>query len=109
MIPAIKGGICYLRTVGGGYLFGNLKPLTDGTISSAWLDHFYSTQPEQLKQEIRDKLSNTIIPSTQDSHPMLPTFFLKVKGPEESAVVAKRQACYDGALGARAMHSLQSY
>lgn len=26
-----------------------------------------------------------------------------------SAVTARRQACYDGALGARALHSLQSY
>jgi hypothetical protein len=32
-----------------------------------------------------------------------------VKGPDGSAAVAERQACYDGALGARAMHSLQSY
>ena len=30
-------------------------------------------------------------------------------GPGGTAVVVKRQACYDGALGARAMHTLQSY
>ena len=40
---------------------------------------------------------------------MLPNFFLEVKGPEASAAVAKRQACYDGVLGARAMQCLQSY
>lgn len=39
---------------------------------------------------------------------MLPNLF-KVKGPEESAAVARRQACYDGALGARAMQGLQFY
>jgi hypothetical protein len=32
-----------------------------------------------------------------------------VKGPDGSAVTARRQACYNGALGARALHSLQSY
>ncbi|KAF2192904.1 hypothetical protein K469DRAFT_795090 [Zopfia rhizophila CBS 207.26] len=40
---------------------------------------------------------------------MAPNFFLAAKGPDGSLVVAGRQACYDGALGARAMHSLQSY
>jgi hypothetical protein len=32
-----------------------------------------------------------------------------VKGTDGSASVAKRQACYDGALGARGLHSLQEY
>ncbi|KND91538.1 hypothetical protein TOPH_03861, partial [Tolypocladium ophioglossoides CBS 100239] len=32
-----------------------------------------------------------------------------VKGPDRSLSVASRQACYDGALGARGIHSLQSY
>lgn len=109
LVPTIEGGINDPKTVGGGYPFGNLKPLTDGTISSAWPDRFFGARPEQLDRKVRDDLSDTIIPSTQDSRPMLPNFFLEVKGPEESAAVAKRQARYDGALGARAMQSLQSY
>jgi hypothetical protein len=40
---------------------------------------------------------------------MAPNFFLAAKGPDGSAAVANRQACYDGALGARGMQSLQSY
>lgn len=40
---------------------------------------------------------------------MAPNFFLAAKGPDGSAAVAKRQACYDGALGARGIQSLQSY
>ena len=40
---------------------------------------------------------------------MAPNFFLAAKGPDGSLAVAGRQACYDGALGARGMHSLQSY
>jgi len=40
---------------------------------------------------------------------LAPNFFLQAKGPDGSLAVAGRQACYDGALGARGMHSLQSY
>jgi hypothetical protein len=109
LITTIEGGIKNPTTVGGGYPFGNLKPLTDGKISSAWPDRFFGARPEQLNRKIRDELCHTIIPSTQDSRPMLPNFFLEMKGTEASPAVAKRQACYDGALGARAMQSLQSY
>ncbi len=40
---------------------------------------------------------------------MAPNFFLEAKGPDGSAAVATSQARYDGALGARGMHSLQNY
>ena len=40
---------------------------------------------------------------------MAPNFFLEVKGPDGNAAVATRQARYDGAIGSRAMHSLQNY
>jgi hypothetical protein len=39
----------------------------------------------------------------------MPNFFLEAKGPDGSLAVAGRQACYDGALGARGIHSLQSF
>ncbi|PNY25119.1 Uncharacterized protein TCAP_04944 [Tolypocladium capitatum] len=45
----------------------------------------------------------------QQDLPLSPNFFLDVKGPDGSLAVASRQACYVGALGARGMHSLQSY
>lgn len=40
---------------------------------------------------------------------MAPNFFLKVKGPDGSPAVATRQARYDGAIGTRAMYSLQNH
>ena len=40
---------------------------------------------------------------------MLSNFFLTAKKSDESVAEAKRQACYDGALGARGIHALQSY
>jgi hypothetical protein len=49
------------------------------------------------------------VPFTQQDLPIAPNFFLAAKGPDGSASVAKRQACYDGALGARGIHSLQEY
>ena len=34
---------------------------------------------------------------------------MEVKGPDGSGAVAKRQACYDGAVGARGIHALRSF
>ncbi|RYP49979.1 hypothetical protein DL768_004414 [Monosporascus sp. mg162] len=43
------------------------------------------------------------------SVPVAPNFFLEAKAPKGAANVLKRQACYNGAYGARAMHALQNY
>lgn len=80
--------------------------LTDGTLVPGNPDRYFGARPEQLDRQIRDELNDQIIPSTQHDFPMAPNFFLAVKGPDGSASVAKKQACYDGALGARGMHSL---
>ncbi|KAL2376296.1 hypothetical protein RJZ90_007611 [Blastomyces dermatitidis] len=109
VIPIIEGDIDDPKCAGGGYPLGNLAPLTDGTLAQAKPDHFYGARPEQLDRQIRNKLSDHIIPSTQDDLPMVPNFFLEAKGPDGSLAVATQQACYDGALGARGMHALQSY
>ncbi|KAI0163838.1 hypothetical protein GGR57DRAFT_451577 [Xylariaceae sp. FL1272] len=66
-------------------------------------------RPEQLDQRVREELSGHIVPSTQHDLPIVPNFFLAVKGPDGSLAVAERQACYDGALGARGIYSLQRY
>ncbi|KAH7137578.1 hypothetical protein EDB81DRAFT_844130 [Dactylonectria macrodidyma] len=90
-------------------LFGNLEPLTDGTLAPANPDIYYGAYPEELDRSIRGKLTGHIIPSTMQDKPMAPNLFMEVKGPDGSAAVATRQARYDGALGARAMHALQNY
>ncbi|KHN98363.1 Ig domain protein group 2 domain protein [Metarhizium album ARSEF 1941] len=51
----------------------------------------------------------TGIPTKHLSVPAAPNFSLVVKGPDGNASVAQRQACYDGAHGARAIHALQDY
>ncbi|OJD20507.1 hypothetical protein ACJ73_08160, partial [Blastomyces percursus] len=108
VVPTIDGDIGDPKCVGADYPFGNLAPLTDDTLANAKPDYFFGARPEQLKPEIRDELSDYILPSTQRSLPMAPNFFLETKGPDGSLAVATRQACYDGALGARGMHKLQS-
>jgi len=86
--------------------FGNLKPLTDGTIAPAQPDLYYGARPEQLDRRIRKELSGYIIPSTMEDKPMTPNFYLEAKGPDGSLAVARRQACYVGASGERAIGSL---
>ncbi|KAI3322579.1 hypothetical protein HD806DRAFT_523379 [Xylariaceae sp. AK1471] len=62
-----------------------------------------------LHRQIRTELEGHIVPSTQHDLPIAPNFFLAAKGPDDSPAVVERQACYDGALGARAIRSLQTY
>ncbi|KAF2690374.1 hypothetical protein K458DRAFT_474582 [Lentithecium fluviatile CBS 122367] len=109
VIPIIEGNIRDAKCRAGGIPFTNLDPLTDGAIKPGNPDIYYGARPEQLHRNIRNEIGGLIIPSTQHDLPIAPNFFLAVKGPDGSAAVAKRQACYDGALGARGMHSLQSY
>jgi hypothetical protein len=109
VIPIIEGKTRDAKCRSGGIPLTNLDPLTDGTLKPGNPDIYYGARPEQLSRKVRDELGGQIIPSTQHDLPLAPSFFLAVKGPDGSAAVAKRQACYDGALGARGMHSLQSY
>lgn len=89
-------------------VFGNLAPLTDGTLAAPKPDLYYGTAPSQLDPTIRKELSRYIAPSTAANRPILPNFFLEVKGPDGSPGVMMQQICYDGAIGTRAMHSLQN-
>ena len=109
VIPIIEGKIKDSKCVEGDILFTNLAPLTNDELKAAKPDLYYGARPEQLNRRVRDELSGHIIPSTQEDLPAAPNFFLAAKGPDGSLAVAGRQACYDGALGARGMHSLQLY
>lgn len=109
VIPIIEGEIRDARCVSGGIPFANLDPLTDGRLRPGNPDRYYGARPEQLDRQIRNELSNYIIPTTEEDLPILPNFFLATKGPDGSPAVADRSACYDGALGARGMQSLRSY
>ncbi|KAF5019180.1 hypothetical protein F66182_8830 [Fusarium sp. NRRL 66182] len=109
VIPTIEGDIHDRKCVGRQIPFTRLDPLTDGTLVPGNPDLYYGSRPEQLDRAVRKGLEGEIVPSTQLDLPIAPNFFLAVKGPDGSLSVASRQACYDGALGARGILSLQSY
>lgn len=87
--------------------FGKLEPLTDATIPLAKPDFSYGARSTRLNLSILSELSLFISPGL--NLPILPNFFLEVKGPDGRPSVATRQARYVGAIGARGMHSLQNY
>jgi hypothetical protein len=89
--------------------FANLAALTDGTLVDAQPDFYYGARPDQLDPHVQKELKAYIVPSVNDRAPILSNYFTKGKGPDGTRAIAKRQVCYDGALGARAMQHLQSY
>ncbi|KAI3317939.1 hypothetical protein HD806DRAFT_513731 [Xylariaceae sp. AK1471] len=107
VMPAITGKTDHLSARN--TPFNNLEPLTDGTISDAKPDLYYGAYPGQLSISARNSISRYILPSTMLDKPMTPNFFVEIKGPRGALAVGTRQACYDGAIGARCMHSLQNY
>lgn len=109
VIPFIEGKAQDRKCIGGGVPFRNLDHLTDGTLVPGNPDRYHGARPELLDRQIRIELNDQIVPTTQHDLPIAPNFFMAAKGPDGSTSVAKRQACYDGALGARGMHSLQEY
>ena len=48
VIPKISGKIANAKCVSGGIPFGNLAPLTDGTLKPGNPDLYYGARPEQL-------------------------------------------------------------
>ena len=89
-------------------LFTNIEPLRNDN-TQAKPDYYYGARPEQIHSTVRKNLSKHIIPSHHADRPIVPNFFLEAKGPDGSNAVVRRQACHNGAIGARAMQSLHSY
>jgi hypothetical protein len=110
VIPFIEGNTTGdTKCRSGGIPFMNLEHLTKAALVPGNPDIFIGARPEQLEWQVRSELSGSIVPSTQRDLPILPNFFLEIKGPDGSFAVAGRQACYHGALGARGMQALQQY
>ncbi|KAI0398660.1 hypothetical protein F4802DRAFT_592562 [Xylaria palmicola] len=89
--------------------FTNAASLTDGTTANPTPDFFDGAAPSDLHRIVRRHLSELIEPSKHGSVPVVPNFFLEAKAPRAGSDVLARQACLDGAYGARAMHCLQNY
>lgn len=63
----------------------------------------------RIDRRVQGELDDLIIPCTTNEKPAAPNFFLEAKTEKGTIYVGKKQACHDGAIGARAMHSLQNY
>ena len=86
---------------------GNLDPLMEGIVIPQ-PDYYQGHTPGPGNRQLRQRLERSIVPSSHAHYPFLPNFFAEAKGPDGSPAVAQRQACHDGALGARAMHRLEN-
>jgi hypothetical protein len=93
----------------GDLVFTRLEPIANRTTVDAKPDFYDGASLATIDTQIRSDIGSFIIPTRHATAPVVPNFFMEAKPPKGGADVAKRQACYDGALGARAMHKLQSY
>lgn len=108
VVPVIAGGGDDRYPSEAGVPFGHLEPM-DTDLVKPVPDVYYGAKPEQIDRRVRDELGKYIVPSSDTSLPAVPNYFLEGKSAKGRADVAVRQACYDGAVGARAMHQLQNY
>ena len=86
---------------------GNLDPIAERLVAPQ-PDYYEGDLPGLGNRQLRRQLDTSIVPSSRKHHPFLPNFFVEAKGPDGSLAVARRQACHDGAIGARAMHSVEN-
>lgn len=89
--------------------FNNLQGFPDNNITIAQPDWYDGSNPSELHKEVREQLSEYIVPSTNTSLPMLPNFFVEGKGPDGSSRVCELQAMQDATIGTRAMLAIRSY
>ncbi|KAK8148182.1 hypothetical protein G3M48_000222 [Beauveria asiatica] len=107
ILPIIRGNTNIPNK--GNLPFANLDSITDGITVDAVPDLYDGSHSIELHKTVRQDLGKTVIPTSHGRAPVAPNFFVEAKAPRGGADVAKRQACLDGAVGARAMHSLQNY
>lgn len=94
--------------------FNNLPKFFEGDgidfdFSAAQPDQYDGCKSTDIYPVVREyaDLEKYIMPSTDKRRLCLPNFFLELKGPPGKYCEVRRQACYDGVLGARGMHKLR--
>lgn len=107
IVPTIRGNSNIPSN--GNLVFINFDSMTRGATTNAVPDFYDGAPLRDVNAAIRRDLSRTIIPTNHADAPVAPNFFLEAKARKGGADVARRQACYDGAYGIRAMHVLQNY
>ena len=89
--------------------FSSLDPLTDEPLVKATPDLYYGAHSKSLNRDILNELSGLIQPSKKRRCPIAPNCFLEVSNSKDYVDTLKRQTCYNRALGARGILSLQTY
>lgn len=107
VLPIIYGGADIPNE--GDLVFTQLESMTNDITINVKPDFYDGACPKAIDKQVREDLGRYIVPSTHQHAPAAPNFFTEARPPQGEADVVKRQACYNGALGARAMHKLQSY
>jgi hypothetical protein len=92
------------------FMFTNIDPIVAG-ITQAKPDYYYGAQPKQVHPDVcnNEQLSKYIIPSSHIHLSAVPNFSLEAKGPDRLLAEALRQACHNDTVGAKVMHSLETY
>lgn len=90
-------------------LFAAIAQIAGNDIATPKPDVFYGSPREDLNRTVLENLLRFISPTLSQHAHVVPNFYVELKGPDGGAVVLERQACFDGAHGARAMHYLQNY
>lgn len=87
----------------------NWAPLVSSNLVIPQPDFFDGAEANASNAELRQTLDGIIVPSNPADCPFLPNFFAEIKPPNASPAVLQRQAIYDGAFGARAIHHIKAY
>lgn len=90
-------------------VFTNMSSMTHNATVRPVPDFFDGASFGALDAGVRKALQGEVAPTKKAAVPLAPNLFLQAKSPAGTISVAKRQACYEGAHGARAMHALQNY
>ena len=88
--------------------FNHLEPLAK-ELPVPVPDIYDGALPKKIDKRVFQDLNRHIVPCKNTALPAAPNFFTEGKKAGGRADVAKLQACHDGAIGSRAMHSLQTY
>lgn len=83
------------------------RSMTFSNLAPSNPDIYYGAGPSSANALSVEILGLASFPTTQHHFPILPHFFLTVKGPDGIQSMAERHACYDSALGARVMYKLR--
>jgi hypothetical protein len=107
VFPVIQNTACILFAKN--LMFENLESLTHGNLIDVKLDFYDEARSAQIDLQIREELESYVTSITQRQVSALLNFFTETKNFNESAIVIKRQACFNDALNACDIHKLRSF